>query len=47
MAKYIYMATGTYRKQQLPFVWCKGKKEMADFRLFAANGNRKRCLFSL
>jgi hypothetical protein len=29
-------------KQQLPLVCCKRKKEMANFYLIAANGNRKR-----
>jgi hypothetical protein len=33
---------GTNGKLQLPFVFCKWKKEMAKFRLFAANRNGKR-----
>jgi hypothetical protein len=31
----------TNGKRQLPFVCCKREMEMTDFRLFAANGNRK------
>jgi hypothetical protein len=31
---------GTNRKGQLPFVFCKQEMEMANFNLFAANGNR-------
>ncbi len=31
-----------WRKTQLPFVCCKRKMEMANFRLFAANGKWKR-----
>jgi hypothetical protein len=35
------MENGTDRKQQLPFFAANGKTEMANFRLFAANGNGK------
>jgi hypothetical protein len=34
-------------QQQLSFICCKGKKEMANFCLFAANGNGNGRLFSL
>jgi hypothetical protein len=33
---------GTNGKRLYPFVCCKRKKETANFRLFAANGNGKR-----
>jgi hypothetical protein len=32
------MDNRTNKKRQLPFVFCKLKTEMANFRLFAANG---------
>jgi hypothetical protein len=32
---------GTNGKRQLPFVFCKRKTEMENFRLFTANRNRK------
>jgi hypothetical protein len=37
----------TNRKRRLPFVCCKWKTEMASFRLFAANVNRKQKFVSL
>ncbi len=42
---YIYTKNGTNGKRKLPFVCCKRKKETANFRLIAANGNGS--LFSL
>ncbi len=33
---------GSNGKRHLPFVFCKRKTEMANLRLFAANGNGKR-----
>jgi hypothetical protein len=38
---------GTNRKRQLPFVFCKPEKEIANFRLFAAIRNGKRKFVSL
>jgi hypothetical protein len=43
----IYTENRTSGKWQFPFVCCKWKTEMANFRLFAANGNGKRKFVSL
>jgi hypothetical protein len=42
---YIFTENGTSVKLQLLSVYCKRKIETAYFRLFAANGNEKGCLF--
>ncbi len=40
--QYIYKENESNKKQQLLFVFCKHKKEtVANFRLFAANRNKK------
>ncbi len=36
------MENGTNGKRKFPFICCKRKMETANFRFFAANGNRKR-----
>jgi hypothetical protein len=38
----LQMENGTNAKRQLPYVCCEQKMEIANFRLFAANGNGKR-----
>jgi hypothetical protein len=46
VSRILRMKIGTIGKQQLPFVCCKRKMETANFRLFAANENGTRNLFS-